>query len=78
MRVFTHILLDLGLGVLGHLVDALPGVGAVGDAEAKLEVICAHQLALHIKFITRNVTVRVTDDMRCACRHFQQPYMTNT
>lgn len=44
----THIVGYLALRVLGHIIDSLPCIGAVGDAEAKGEVVHAHHLALSI------------------------------
>lgn len=49
----THIFLYLLLLQLRHIVDGLPCVDAIRNAEAKGEVVCPYQLVLH-----KNGTVR--------------------
>jgi hypothetical protein len=46
----THILSNLLWGVLRNVIDRLPGVRAVGDAEAKREVVTPNELILQAQF----------------------------
>ena len=46
MESVTHILLYLLFGINRHIVDGLPRVGAVWNAESKREVVHSNNLAL--------------------------------
>ena len=52
----TYKVFDLLILVQGHVILSLPTIGAVGDTEAKLQVILSHQLVLHKQFSIESCT----------------------